>query len=126
MVSCKVGHIYIVNTVLTKPPKEKYALCICVGPDYFFWINTDPRRHGRDQLALKKGCHNLVTHDSFLDLSRIVAHSAAELENAREFARISPELTGSILKTLENGLYILPPQHADLVKMNLQQMLDGG
>jgi hypothetical protein len=38
MASCKVGHIYIVPTVLADPPKQKFALCVCVVEGYFVWI----------------------------------------------------------------------------------------
>lgn len=74
MASCKLGHIYIVDTVLTKPAKEKFALCVCISDRYFVWINTNPAPHGKDQLFLPAGCHHLVKHDSYLDLSRIVCH----------------------------------------------------
>ena len=124
MASCKVGHVYIVDTLLTKPPKAKFALCVCIDPQYFLWINSKPQSNGRDQLALKTGCHRLVSHDSFLDLSRIVAHSPVELENAREFERISSELIHCILDAIDNGLDVLPKRHADLIKTNIMVLLE--
>src|SRR5690606_22317769 len=84
MALCKAGHIYIVRTVLSRPPKVKFALCVCVDPDYFIWINTNPRFDGHDQLKLDAGCHELVVHDSHLDLSRVIVHSTQELEDAKE------------------------------------------
>jgi hypothetical protein len=119
MASSKVGHIYIVDTVLTKPPKAKFALCVCVAEGFFVWINTDMRSHGHDQLAIAAGCHDLVVHDSFLDLSRVVKHPSAELEEAREFPCISNELCAQILAAIEAGLTVLPPRHAAIIKANL-------
>ncbi|WEZ84622.1 hypothetical protein P6U16_08640 [Rhizobium sp. 32-5/1] len=125
MASCKLGHIYIVNTVLSKPPKEKYALCVCVAPDYFVWINTKPAPHGRDQLLLQNGCHELVTHDSSLDLSKMFSHPDWEMKNAKEFAQISKALCKDIVGRIEAGLDVLPPRHAALIAENLRSLLKG-
>lgn len=46
------GHIGIVYTTLTKPPKDKITLCLCADENLFFWINTDPRQRGVGQFAL--------------------------------------------------------------------------
>jgi|GEM_PF-1541267 len=119
MASCKVGHVYIVETVLTKPPKAKFALCVCIAHGYFVWINTKVAPHGNDQIALEAGIHELVTHDSFLDLSRVVVHSTAELEDAKEFPCISRDLRDRIIAAIEAGLIVLPARHATIIKTNL-------
>ncbi len=119
MASCKVGHVYIVNTVLTKPPKAKFALCVCVAHGFFVWINTNAARHGKDQLDLPAGSHPLVRHDSFLDLSRVVVHPNMELEEAREFPCISRDLRDRIIDAIEAGLVVLPARHAAIMKANL-------
>lgn len=124
MAFCKAGHIYIVDTVLTKPPKEKFAICICVNPDYFLWINSESRSHGQDQLPLKEGSHRLITHDSYLDLSRIVAHSAAELEDAREFERISQTFARQIVHAIDAGLEVLPDRHAQMIRKTMIMLLE--
>lgn len=122
MASCKVGFVYIVETILTKPPKAKFALCVCVANGYFLWINTKPAPHGHDQLFLKAGCHPLIRHDSFLDLSRIVAHSSQELVEAREFPCIDADLRHQILAVIDAGLIALPPRHAMLIRENLSKL----
>jgi hypothetical protein len=123
MASCKLGHIYIIETVLSKEPKAKFALCVCVSEEYFVWINTRARHDGRDQLALAPGCHELVRHPSFLDLSRIVKHPSWELEEAREFSCISADLARSIVSRIDQGLDLLPVRHATLITTNLQTIL---
>lgn len=123
MASCKLGHVYIVRTVLTDPPKAKFALCVCVEDGYFVWINTDPRHHGQDQLPLPAGCHPLVRRDSYLDLSRVVAHPTHEIEDAREFACISSKLCGSIVAAIEAGLRVMPARQAQTVLANLRGLL---
>lgn len=119
MASCKVGHIYIVRTVLSRPPKKKFALCVCIAPDYFIWINTSARFDGHDQLKLDAGCHELVVHDSHLDLSRVIVHSTQELEDANEFPCISQELRDQILQRLDDGLRLLPPRQAKHIRESL-------
>ncbi|NJL06907.1 MAG: hypothetical protein HC900_00560 [Methylacidiphilales bacterium] len=105
--------------MLTKPPKVKFALCVCITHGYFVWINTKVAPHGKDQLALAPGCHPLVTHDSFLDLSRVVVHSTAELEGAKEFPCISRDLRDLIVAAIDAGLIVLPLRHATIIKTNL-------
>lgn len=124
MASCKLGHVYIVETVLTKPPKAKFALCVCIDNGYFLWINTDPRPHGHDQLPLPAGCYVLVKHDSFLDLSRVVMHPTVEIDEAREFPCISRELRDLIVDAIDAGLTVLSPRHAVIIKTNLLSLYD--
>lgn len=123
MASCKLGHIYIINTVLSKPPKEKYAVCVCVADQFFIWINTEPRPHAHDQLPLLTGCHELVKHDSYVDCSKIFRHPDFELDDAKEFARISDDLCKQIIAFIENGVEVLPQNHADLILENLRSLL---
>lgn len=123
MAFCKLGHLYIVQTVLTKPPKDKFALCVCEENGFFFWINSKQRPHGRDQMALDADCHLLVTKDCFLDLSRVVQHPTFELEDSKEFERISPEIAKAIIECIDAGLYLLPDAHAQIVRANLMRLL---
>jgi hypothetical protein len=123
MASCKLGHIYIVETVLTKPPKAKFALCVCLENGFFLWINSKPRPHGKDQMALDSGCHELVTKDCFLDLSRVVAHPNYELDDAREFPRIDAALASSIIECIDAGLFLMPKAHSAIVRGNLLKIL---
>lgn len=123
MASCKVGHIYIIDTVLSKPPKEKYALCVCVADNLFLWINTKAAPHGRDQLALSAGCHDLIKHDSHLDMSKLFRHSDWELDEAKEFPPISQALCRSIVDRINAGLDVLSPRHAAVVAANLAALL---
>lgn len=123
MALCKAGHIYIVNTVLTKPPKPKFALCVCVNNGFFCWINSLAKSHGKDQLALHAGCHELVTKDCFLDLSRVVKHPGFEMEDAKEFSRISTEFASRIVTRIDAGLFIMPSTHSSIVRETIASLL---
>lgn len=122
MASCKVGHVYIVKTALSNPAKEKFAMCVCVDPRLFVWINTKSRPHGKDQLQIEAGCHELISHDSHVDLSRVVNHPDFEMDAAKEFSRISKDLCQRIIKQLE-GNEMLSPRFIDLIKANLEALL---
>ncbi|UCI17037.1 hypothetical protein FJ970_18055 [Mesorhizobium sp. B2-1-8] len=120
MAYCKLGHVYIVPTVLTKPPKSKFAICVCPANGFFVWINSKPRPHGKDQMPLKAGCHPLVTKDCFLDLSRVVQHPTFELDDAREFDRISTTIATAMVSMIRGGLFVLPAAHAEVLFENLR------
>ncbi|WP_312808758.1 hypothetical protein [Agrobacterium cavarae] len=104
---------------MTKPPKEKFALCVCIADGLFVWINTDPAPHGRDQLPIPKGCHKLIVHDSHVDLSRIVKHPDWEMEEAKEFPCISKQMRDDIVTKINAGVDVLSPRHASLITTNL-------
>jgi hypothetical protein len=122
MASCKLGHIYVVKTVLAKTPKAKFALCVCSASGYFVWINTLASPHGKDQLQLPAGCHELIRHDSHLDLSRIVKHPDREVATAQEFPCISKALCGAILNRIEEGLVVLTAKQIAVVLENLKNL----
>lgn len=123
MASCKLGHVYIVRTALTKPPKAKFALCASVEHGFFLWINSNPKPHGKDQMALQAGCHELVVKDCFLDLSRVVQHPTFELDDAKEFDRITPDMASDILDCIDAGLFLMPPNHAQAVRDGMLELL---
>jgi hypothetical protein len=122
MPSCKVGHVYIVFTALTRPPKEKYALCVSAENEWFVWFNTNPRHGGDDQLLCKAGCHELIEHDSYLDLRRVVMHSQAEIDAGKEFACISPALRDHILAFAEQGLKVMPKGQCRVLLAGLRSL----
>ena len=82
MASCEAGHVYLVYTVLTKPPKEKIVICVCAAEALFLWINSKSRPHDVGQLSLTATDHAALKHDCFLDCSRVTTFTA-ELATAR-------------------------------------------
>jgi len=118
----KLGHVYIIETVLTKPPKAKFAICVSVGDGFFVWINSRARAEGHDQLPIAAGCHSLIRHESHIDLSRIVCHQPYELANAQEFEMISRDLRDAIVNKIGDGLMLLPPVHSRLIAENLRSL----
>jgi hypothetical protein len=119
MVSVEVGRVYVVFTTQTKPkPKEKIVLCICAKANLFVWFNTDAQRHGSVQLKCSTTDHRALSHDCYLDLSRVTTFRPVELANAQPRDFISKELRKRICGVIEAGVETLPPRFAELIAQN--------
>lgn len=115
-----LGSIYVVNTALARPAKDKITLCICAADNLFFWINTKPQVHGIGQFQLIAADHKALTHDSFLDCSRLTTFPAHELNAAQNRGVISSHLAKAIVEFLShNPPKTLPPTHVQLAIKNL-------
>ncbi|ALA17186.1 hypothetical protein AL346_06920 [Chelatococcus sp. CO-6] len=65
----------------------------------------------------------MIRHDSYLDLSRAVAHPSFELDEAKEFGRIDEDLCRQIIERVEAGLKVLPARYAEIFLTNLRKLL---
>jgi hypothetical protein len=119
-VNLAVGHVYIVHTTLSNPPKDKITICICASDNLFFWINTKPRPHGIGQMHLKAADHTALTHDCFLDCSRMTTFQPYEMEGAMHREPISRDLAQRIVRFLKDEPpRTLPPRYVNLAIANL-------
>lgn len=98
----KIGHVYIVNTVLAKPKKDKITLCICTDDNLFLWINSEKRYHNIGQFELKKEDHGALTHDCYMDCSRLTTFPPAELTASLERGCITNDLAQRIIQFLSD------------------------
>ena len=98
-----VGHVYVIYTALARPPKDKLTVCICADDNLFFWINTDPQRHGVGQFALDANDHAALSRDCFLDCSRVTTFAEHELNDAKHRGPISAHLARRIADFLRNN-----------------------
>jgi hypothetical protein len=122
MACCEVGHVYVVRTVLTKPPKDKITICVCAAENLFLWINTKPRPHGVGQFAMAMADHAALTHDCYLDCSRVTTFSA-ELATALHRGPISKALASRIVVFLKKTPpKTLPGKHLNLITTNLSKL----
>jgi hypothetical protein len=118
------GHVYVVYTTLSRPPKDKLTVCICAAESLFFWINTKPQSHGNGQLELHQTDHGALTHDCYLDCSRVTTFSAHELQTARNRGPISCDLAQRIVAYLNNAPpKTLAPKHLRLAIANLSTLV---
>jgi hypothetical protein len=118
-----VGSVYIVNTTLARPAKDKITVCVCAADNLFFWINTNARKHGVGQFQLSAADHQALTHDCFLDCSRLTTFLGHELRAAQDRGVISSQLAKAIVEFLVvNAPKTLPPVHLELAIENLQAL----
>jgi hypothetical protein len=103
--------------------KEKIVLCVCAGDDYgnmlFFWFNTDRARHGIGQLPVQPTQAPGLTHDCFLDLSRVTTFPPAELKNAEDRGTASRELLFEVINALSQGIRTLTQRQTNSVVSSL-------
>jgi hypothetical protein len=122
MASCEVGHVYVVYTVLTKPPKNKITICVCTAENLFLWINTKPRPHDVGQFALRTRDHAALTHDCYLDCARVTTFGA-ELTSALHRGPISKVLAARIVEFIEKKPpKTLPGRYLNLIISNLSKL----
>jgi hypothetical protein len=119
-----VGHVYVVNTTLARPPKDKLTICICAAENLFFWINTQPRTHGVGQFALRSADHPALTRDCFLDCSRATTFLPHELRAAQHRGAISSDLAARIVQYLtDQPPKTLTPRYLKLARENLATLI---
>jgi len=119
-----VGHVYIVNTTLARPTKDKITICICAADDLFFWINTDARPHGVGQFPLAASDHSALTRDCHLDCSRATTFLPNELREAGHRGPISSDLAARIVKYLtDHPPKTLTPRYLKIAIENLTALI---
>lgn len=121
----KVGHVYVVNTTLARPPKDKITVCVSADPDIplFLWINSNPRRDGIGQFPLRASDHDALSRDCFLDCARVTTFPKRELEASVKRGLISRSLANRIVEFLESCRpKTLPAVHLNLVIANLSAL----
>ena len=92
-----LGHLCVIHTTLTNPPKDKLVICVCAAVPLFIWINTDARKHGIAQMPLVAADHpQALTHNCHLDCSRVTTFRAPELAAAQDRGLISADLAERI------------------------------
>jgi hypothetical protein len=90
-----------------------------VAENLFLWINTKPAPHNVGQFALTATDHGALTHDCFLDCSRVTTF-AEELGSARHRGPISEALAARIVELLtEKPPKTLPGKHLKLIIASL-------
>lgn len=118
-----VGHVYVVYTKLARPPKDKITVCICAAENLFFWINTNPRRDGIGQVPLFEADHTALTHDCFLDCSRVTTFPPLDLAAAQHRGAISEAVARRIVAFLQDDPpKTLTPKFLNLAIVNLSAL----
>jgi hypothetical protein len=99
-----VGDVFRVHTTLTKPqPKTKIVIYVGkhAGVDLFVWFNTDPREKRPAQMSVTAQEAPGITHNCFLDCSRVTTFPARELSGAERQGCASAEFRKRVAQTVE-------------------------
>jgi hypothetical protein len=104
-----LGHVYVVRTTLSKPPKDKIVLCVCDQQNLFFWFNTKPSPRGVGQLLCEPTDHNALTHQCYLDLSRVTTLLPLEINAAQDRGTITKTFADKAIEALNAGVKTLTP-----------------
>lgn len=118
-----LGHLYVVHTTLSKPPKDKLVICVCAEANLFMWINSLERPHGDGQMPLVQNEHSALSKACFLDCSRVTTFRPHELAAAQDRGKISAALNEKIVGFLtEHPPRLLPPNQRAKVIGNLSDI----
>lgn len=102
-----------------KPAGNKYAVYVCPENNYFFFVNTSPRRSAPDaQVLLRTSDAPILLYDSHIDTSKMVHFSQAEIDAATKQWSLPFRVRRDIKDCVSNHGY-LPPKHKRTVFDNL-------
>lgn len=115
------GKIYKIFLNYTKPPKDKYVICVHVAENLFLIINTEPRTRAPEaQLKISPQDINFLRHDSFIDTSTIISIPYESYLNQikdpdRALGDIPPHVKLKIKLHIENSKYLTTAQKNKLL-----------
>lgn len=123
-----IGKVYRVFTNLTKPsPKEKIILRVSDTECLYIWFNSKPQLDINEnikigQIPVVANAHEALSHDSYLDASRLIYHEQSEV--VREYSIISSHLATHIVSYLsETPPKTLTPQQIKMIVTNLSTLI---
>jgi hypothetical protein len=100
------GKIIHVFCVFARPPKLKYAVCICPKSRFFFLINSKPRNTLPDtQVLIRKSDFTFLAEDSYINAGTICVISEDEINHGKEIDFLTTPLKSEIIKVTENCKY---------------------
>jgi hypothetical protein len=115
------GKIIHVFCVFAKPPKHKYAVCVCPRARFFFLINSKPRNTLPDaQVLISSSDFTFLTEDSYINTGTICVISEDEINHGKEIDFLTESLKSKIIKVTENCKYH-SPANKDLIARSLSE-----
>ena len=118
------GDVLLVDCQKLKDPHDKFTVCVCPDRKWFFFINSKPRAMSPEaQVPVRDYELDCLDHDSWIDTSKIIRFSEAELVHAkRDRQRHKGPLSNAIKlrikkKIGEHG--VLTEEQVRVVKENL-------
>jgi len=117
------GDVLLVHRRYINPAHDKFVICVDPGRDWFFFINSNPRRLAAAQVPTEPYELRCLDHRSWVDTSKIVTFSDEELipakrDRHRHKGPLSPMLRLRIKAVVQKHTY-LPAGQAAAVNENL-------
>jgi hypothetical protein len=107
--------VYSIRLSNITPPHVKHCVYLCnEHAPLFFFINSERRFHGIGQVELFAGEHEVLEHDSFLDLSGLKQPLHRDLVNAQDRGQLSREIRTRAEAALRLGIQTLPERHRSI------------
>jgi hypothetical protein len=100
-------------------PGNKFLICLCPSPPYFFFINSEPRRQTPDaQIEITKKDLAFLKHVSYINTATICTIYPEEIIDATPKGPLPAYLKEKILKVIDGSRYLSANQQA-MIKTNL-------
>lgn len=115
------GEIIHIFCVFARPPKHKYAVCVCPQSRFFFLINSEPRNALPDaQIFIRKSDFSFLVDDSYINTGTICQISEEEINHGKRVGFLTAPLKDEIIKVTEQCKYHSPVNKA-LIAKNLSE-----
>lgn len=118
MNALKAGDVIHLHCLSTKPPKNKFAVCVCPERNWYFLINSKPwwRKDTQVEIGVNElGCLKQTSH---IDTSKIMYFGPGEMTSASIKGFLRDDVKNRI-KEAVNAHGILPNLQSELVAKNL-------
>ena len=119
--SFKVGVVYLISCTYTRPPKNKFAICVQEDKPLFFFINTNPRTHSQpeSQIVVAPSELPFLKYDSYINTADFVTCVVPiTCEILKEFISIPSSIREKI-KTAVGTSVTLSPRFIKSITKNL-------
>jgi hypothetical protein len=107
--------VYSIQLSNITPPHLKHCVYLCnEHTPLFFFINSERRFHGIGQVELFAGEHEVLDHNSFLDLSGLKQPLRSDLAGAQDRGQLSRDIRTRAEPVLRLGISTLPERHRNI------------
>lgn len=113
-----VGEVILVWDRHTRPPKDKRHICICPIKQQFLRINSNPY-FPPHHLLLYANNTNILDHDSYVELNRILRHYASDINQARSIGIMHQTERHALIAAAYN-VTTLTDEQKDFIAAQLQ------
>jgi len=117
----RIGQIYLLFCLYTKPPKPKIAICVCDSKPLFFFINSEPRPYLDQSSQILVTPHELpfLDYNSYINTSEVVTCvEPITCIIKKKFSVVPKSVADKIKKTVKSST-TLAERHIKTILRNL-------